>query len=196
MATSRSKKLQKLWIKGILIIFHVWLIYMLLLINVIAPHLPTTKTTTTYREIHVELATDNIIFQKLLNFLSENSTILVALVGPQFYDFWKTNYNGNLTHSEYEAKLTQQYAELKKHASNFVIHIHISFPWGIHYYSYSLQYAMIQKETSWFRSIGFDTRELITGWFSFDSNTEKAARDLGLDLHQRQTGTVIHDYEL
>lgn len=153
------------------------------------------------KAMHVESIHKDLVWEKVKESYGE---YVYFVVTPVNYDYVKLRFDPG-PREEWEGKILERYKWLKDKGCRIELHIHLLTGyvasriirsiklWRL---GYSYQFQMIQDGKSWLENNGFKPTEFVPGWWLKNEATEKAVKELGLKLVNRDDYEVIHDFEL
>ena len=145
-------------------------------------------------EVHVEKAEDTNCYRRLVEWNFNRRLMLMLYVKKTFWN--------NQT-------IRERYSEL---ASFYPVglHVHIAIEPEIDCVSYEKQFEAIKCGVDFLKDCGVTVKDFTAGWFSFNTDTLRVCRELGLKMHiwhgqewkvtvpveTVRVRRVIHDWEL
>ncbi|KXA90701.1 hypothetical protein AKJ57_03970 [candidate division MSBL1 archaeon SCGC-AAA259A05] len=129
-------------------------------------------------EIHVEDIFLDETYDKLLNYVKNHECICMLSTLNEF-EYCKANHAIELNKNEFEKKLRERYSELKEHC-RIGLHTHLARGKSIERLDYGEQRKKIRNGIDFLESLGIETSHFAPGWWSWNQNTIKACKDLGI----------------
>jgi len=116
-------------------------------------------------EIHVEAIENS--YTQLIKWCEKHSNIILMLMVEKRF--------------ENNKEVREKYLLLKQRLVNpFGLHVHIGIPSQINSIPYDAQYEVIRFGKDFLKRCGIEVVDFSAGWFSFNSDTVKVCKELGL----------------
>jgi len=125
--------------------------------------------------------------------LIKNFRTTPFVLTPANYDYAKAFLGFRGSKEKFSNELTEKYTELAKYAK-IELHLHVAlFP---EFLSLNDKRKMLEEALSWGEEHGFEFKQIVFGWWKYDSECMKLCEEMGLKIVERGTYPHIHDYDL
>lgn len=130
-------------------------------------------------EMHVEAIVVDKIYKELISFQKKKS-IPCFLMTPINYKFLKSQYFLKINKEKFSNLLEERYKELKKY-TEVGLHVHLANNFAIDRMDYGDQLDKISKGKKFLEEkLDVEINMFAPGWWSYNMNTVKACKKLGI----------------
>ena len=150
-------------------------------------------------EVHVEKILDDQCYDRLVGFARRHPDCMLMLTVRR----WR---------GRNEETIRKRYLSLKELGNPLGLHVHLAIKPEIDELTFREQKRMIRRGIDFLRALGIHTEDFAPGWWSYNEDTVRACRELGLkrfhvlaaeDHVDRKLGVdvvvvkrYIHDWEI
>ena len=145
------------------------------------------------KTIHCEAIHDDRVWGSIQEVI-RNERFLFFCVTPVNYKYVDVVFGIDLGHEDYSELLVRRYKFLEERGQRIELHVHLALL--LHRLSYQKQESMIMGAYEWMVERGFKPAMFVPGWWSYNEDTVKIIKKLGLKLILYKDYLYLHDYQL
>jgi len=145
--------------------------------------------------LHVECAWDDEVWEKIKTKALDGKVVRWYVITPANYEYFKTNFNCQLSLKELHKKLYERYNWLIDNGQRLEPHIHFDLLSSM---SYENQREFFESTSSWLKECfpKHNFSELVCGWWKYNKHTLKLCEEFGWKLIKHGEFGDMHDYDL
>jgi hypothetical protein len=142
--------------------------------------------------VHTEVVFYDPAWEKV-KLICKKRKMVWFVITPANYDYAKAFFNCEMSKDQFSKVLSKRYKEMEKMGQRIELHVHLSIEDNM---LPAKQKKMIGEALAWVRSNGFDVKEFVPGWWSYNADMLKILDGLNLKAVRKTDYYAIHDYEL
>lgn len=142
--------------------------------------------------VHAEVVFYDPAWAKIKDICRKRKMVWFVIT-PANHEYAKAFFNCELSRKEFSDVLLRRYKEMEKMGQRIELHVHLSMENNM---PYEKQKKMVKESMGWLRANGFDVKEFVPGWWSYNTDLMKILKELGLRPVKKSDYYAIHDYEL
>ena len=144
--------------------------------------------------IHCEAIHNDRVWKNVKYWVKKYHRAIWFVITPVNYEFIQVEV-GAPPKPEWEEIITRRYTWLKSRQQELQPHVHLRLK-PMFFSSKSWQEAKIKSAVSWMESsLGVKPDKIAFGWWSFNRDSVKISKSLGLDVVKRMDYFYTHDFD-
>jgi peptidoglycan/xylan/chitin deacetylase (PgdA/CDA1 family) len=149
--------------------------------------------------VHTEAVFNEKVWKAIQDFVDSGRKAVWYVITPTNYEYAVGEVGFKGTKKQYEKIILQRYKWLQEKGQEIQLHVHT-----IRYPEMYMSKSELEKDhrkkiseaVKWMRSNGFDVKKIVFGWWSYNNDSIRIAKDYGLETVREMDFWSTHDFDM